>query len=353
MPNIELKNIHKSFGNNKVLKDISFKVEDGEYIILLGPSGCGKTTLLKTMAGLYKPDSGTVLQDGADVTDKQSQERNIGFFFQHYHLFPHMTVRQNVSYGLTIKGAKQEETEATVQEKLHLVGLQQWADKMPHELSGGMQQRVALARALAIGSKLLLLDEPLNALDAKIGTLLRKELKQMAKKYRLTVIHVTPNQEEAMELADRIILLKDGKIAQMGTDQEMYQHPTTSFSAYFIGASNFIKAEKIDQHTVRYRHKTFNVRQPVNEDIVILAIRCEKILFENHEHNTLEGVIETANFLGKTTRYEVNHKGRYLQVETSKHPELKPGCEVQLYLPPEDLIVFSPQQMLDDEITVI
>ncbi|MFH1125944.1 MAG: ABC transporter ATP-binding protein, partial [Candidatus Altiarchaeota archaeon] len=212
MPSIRLEGVWKKFGALRAIKDISFSVEDGEYAVVLGPSGCGKTTLLKTISGLYTPDSGRVLIDEVDVTYKPPEERGVGFFFQHYALFPHMTVRQNVGYSLEIRGLSRGEVDKVVDEKLEMVGLLDRAHNRPKELSGGMQQRVALARALATGSKLLLLDEPLNALDAKIAAILRKELREMVKKLGLTVIHVTPNQEEAIELAQKIILLKNGRV---------------------------------------------------------------------------------------------------------------------------------------------
>ncbi|MFH1055009.1 MAG: ABC transporter ATP-binding protein [Candidatus Altiarchaeota archaeon] len=352
MPAIEVKGLSKTFGGNRVLKDISFKVEDGEYVMVLGPSGCGKTTLLKVLAGLYHSDDGNVLIDGVDVTSKRPEERNIGFFFQHYSLFPHMTVRQNVGYSLNVRGVDENEIRKTVDEKLKLVGLSKWSDHLPYELSGGMQQRVALARVLAKGSKLLLLDEPLNALDAKIATLLRRELNKMADDMALTVIHVTPNQEEAMELGDKIILMNDGRIVQIGDDVEVYTQPNTPYAAYFIGESNFLRASRAGPHLVRYRHHLFAVKNEVQEDDVILAIRSEKIRFEHHDRNTLEGVIEAANFLGRATRYEVNNKGRHIHVETSKY-DLKVGDAVHVYFPPEDLMVYPAGEQIEDEITVI
>jgi ABC-type Fe3+/spermidine/putrescine transport system ATPase subunit len=353
MPSIEVRDLVKCFGPNRVLKSLSFSVQSGEYVIVLGPSGCGKTTLLKTIAGLYNPDEGKVLIDGIDVTSKPAEERGIGFFFQHYFLFPHMTVRENVAYGLTVRGLPEADISRIVDEKLKMVGLSEWASNLPRHLSGGMQQRVALARALATGSKLLLLDEPLNALDAKIGALLRRELKSMAEEFGLTVIHVTPNQEEALELADRIILMREGSIVQIGCDVDCYLHPNSPFAAHFIGESDFIKARRVDAHTVTYRGALFHVAGEVAEPEVILAIRCEKIRFERHERNTLSGTIESVNFLGKTTRYDVNDRGRNIHVETSKHPHLKVGDQVDLYLPPEDLMVFSAAQPLDEDITVI
>ena len=353
MPSVEVSGLYKGFGDNGVLKDINFKIAEGEYVVVLGPSGCGKTTLLKTMAGIYQPDSGSMMLDGEDITSVQPENRGIGFFFQHYSLFPHMTVEENVGYSLKVRGVGVDEVRRVVDEYVSLVGLRQWKKHMPHELSGGMQQRVALARALAKGSKLLLLDEPLNALDAKIASTLRKELKHIQKKMGLTVVHVTPNQGEAMELADRIIVLKDGRIIQDSRKNEVYLRPKTPFTAYFVGESNFLKARKVDAHTVRYRGKLFSVTDEIKDDEVLLAVRIEKVGFEHHERNTLEGVVESVNFLGRTTRYECNCSGRYVHAETSKHPNLKVGDMVSVHFPPDDLIVYPAGDEVDEEITVI
>ncbi|MBM3309292.1 MAG: ABC transporter ATP-binding protein [Candidatus Altiarchaeales archaeon] len=354
MPNIEVRGLCKSFGSHRVLKDVSFTVKNREYVVVLGSSGCGKTTLLKCIAGLYDVDSGSVFFDGVDYTDKRPEERNLGFFFQHYALFSHMTVRENVGYSLTARGLDKREIDKIVDENLSIVGLSSWSGNYPRELSGGMQQRAALARVLATKSKLLLLDEPLNALDSKIASILRSELKTLSKKFGWTVIHVTPNQEEALELADRIILIKDGVVEQVQSDVDSYLKPKTSYGAYFIGESNFLKAAVVDAHSVKYNGLMFSVSRDIGlEGDVLLAARPEKILFERHERNTLEGVIEAVHFLGKTTRYDINYKGKLVYVETSKHPKLKVGDSVELYFPPDDIMVYPLSQMPGDEVTVI
>jgi ABC-type Fe3+/spermidine/putrescine transport system ATPase subunit len=354
MPAVEVRDLCKSFGSHKVLKDISFTVKSGEYVVVLGSSGCGKTTLLKCIAGLHEVDSGSVFVDGVDYTGRRPEERNLGFFFQHYALFPHMTVRENVGYSLAVRGVDKSEVDNVVDERLSLVGLSSWACNYPSELSGGMQQRVALARVLATQSKVLLLDEPLNALDAKIASILRRELKELSKKFGWTVIHVTPSQEEALELADRIILIRDGVVEQVKSDVDSYLKPETPYAAYFIGESNFLKAAVVDMHTVKYNGLLFSVSQDVGfKGEVLLAIRSEKILFERHERNTLSGVVESVHFLGKTTRYDVNCKGKLVYVETSKHPRLKVGDAVELYFPPEDIMAYPSGQLLGDEVSVV
>ena len=353
MPSVEVRNLCKSFGDLKVLNNLSFKVEDGEYAVVLGLSGCGKTTLLKTMAGLLKPGSGEIFIDGLDVTSKPTEERGIGFFFQNYALFPHMTVYDNIAYGLRLRKVPEPEVKKKVEDKLSMVGLLEWGKNMPKELSGGMQQRVALARAISIESKLLLLDEPLNALDAKIGAILRLELVKMADELGLTVIHVTPNQAEAMEIADKMIIINDGRIAQIGSDVEVYTTPSNPFVAYFLGESNFLKASRTDFRTVKYGKNLFQLKEDVVDDEVLLAVKSEKVLFEKHDKNTLEGVVENVNFLGKTIRYEVAVTGGRVYVQTSKYPNLKASDRVSVYFPPEDILQFTSKQKLHENISVI
>ncbi|MCX6695243.1 MAG: ABC transporter ATP-binding protein [Candidatus Altiarchaeota archaeon] len=353
MPSIEVKGLCKSFGELNVLKDFSFRVEDGEYVVVLGSSGCGKTTLLRIIAGLLRPNSGQIMIDGVDVTALPPEARGIGFFFQNYALFPHMTVYDNVAYGLRLDGMGEEEIKEKVEEKLRMVGLLDWSQNLPKELSGGMQQRVALARALSVGSKVVLLDEPLNALDAKINAILRSELVRMAREFKLTVIHVTPNQEEAMEIADRVVIMRDGGIAQMGVDFEVYDNPKTPYVAYFLGETNFLKARKVGSNVVQHGKTLFELSADAPYDEVLLAIKSEKVLFERHERNTLEGVIDNINFLGKTMRYEVKIRDGFIYVHTSKHPELKACDKVHVYMQPSALRAFNGGERIDEEIEVI
>ena len=354
MPAIEARKLCKSFGKLDALRELSFRVEEGEYAVVLGPSGCGKTTLLRIIAGLVKPDSGSVLVGGADITATPPEERGIGFFFQNYALFPHLSVYDNVAYGLRMRGLAEDEIGRRVKEKLRMVGLLDWAGHLPRQLSGGMQQRVALARALSIESKLVLLDEPLNALDAKIGAILRMELVRMAKEMGLTVIHVTPNQEEAMEVADKVIVIKEGRVEQVGKDYETYNTPATPFVAYFLGETNFLKVRRAGPKAAQYGKDVFQTPCHLKDEEAVIAIKSEKVLFERREKNTLEGVIENVNFLGKTTRYEVRVPGGGMVfVETAKHPDLKACDRVYVHMPPGDMVVFSGKQMFDESINVI
>jgi ABC-type Fe3+/spermidine/putrescine transport system ATPase subunit len=242
MPNIHVKGVSKYFGSVKAVHEASLEIEDGEYVVLLGPSGCGKTTLLKMIAGILEPTAGSISIAGRDVTHVPPEDRGIGFVFQNYALFPHMSALDNAAYGLVARGEKAYKARRLALEMLGIVHLADRRDAMPKEMSGGMQQRLAVARALATGSKLVLLDEPMNALDAYIRAELRVELRRMAKKLDLTAIHVTHDQEEAMALADKIVIMRKGRVLQVGAPNDVYNHPSTPFVANFLGEANFLRA---------------------------------------------------------------------------------------------------------------
>jgi len=238
--NIAVRNIAKRFGNFVALDGISLDFTSGELVALLGPSGSGKTTLLRIIAGLEAPDAGQVLFDGEDASRHDVRSRQVGFVFQHYALFRHMTVFENVAFGLRVKPRKQRPTEAQIREKvhqlLHLVHLDGLAERTPPQLSGGQRQRVALARALAVEPKVLMLDEPFGALDAKVRKELRRWLRNLHDELHITSIFVTHDQEEALEVADRIILMNHGRLEQSGTPTEVYDHPANSFVYSFLGS---------------------------------------------------------------------------------------------------------------------
>ena len=240
---IQVKNIHKEFGSFTALNDISLDFPTGELVALLGPSGCGKTTLLRIIAGLEQADSGQVLLDGEDASSTHVRERQVGFVFQHYALFKHMTVFDNVAFGMRMKPRGQRVSEAKIRDKVHellnLVQLDWLADRFPSQLSGGQRQRIALARALAVEPRVLLLDEPFGALDAKVRKELRRWLRKLHDELHITSIFVTHDQEEALEVADRVVLMDHGKVEQIGTPEEVYRHPATPFVYGFLGAVNF------------------------------------------------------------------------------------------------------------------
>jgi sulfate transport system ATP-binding protein len=239
---IQVQNIHKAFGDFVALDNLSLDFPSGELVALLGPSGCGKTTLLRVIAGLEQADSGRVLLDGEDASDTHVRERQVGFVFQHYALFRHMTVFDNVAFGLRMKPRKQRPSEAEIRRKVHellqLVQLDWLADRYPAQLSGGQRQRIALARALAVEPRVLLLDEPFGALDAKVRKELRRWLRRLHDELHITSIFVTHDQEEALEVADRVVLMNHGRIEQVGSPDEVYRHPATSFVYGFLGSAN-------------------------------------------------------------------------------------------------------------------
>ncbi len=241
---IEIRNISKQFGEFRALRDVSLDIESGELVALLGPSGCGKTTLLRIIAGLETADHGSIAVSGQDATTKHVRERQVGFVFQHYALFRHMTVFENVAFGLRVKPRGQRPSEAQISQKVHdllkLVQLDWLADRFPAQLSGGQRQRIALARALAVEPKVLLLDEPFGALDAKVRKELRRWLRRLHDELHVTSIFVTHDQEEALEVADRVVVINQGRIEQVGTPQQVWEHPASPFVHGFLGDVNLI-----------------------------------------------------------------------------------------------------------------
>ncbi|WP_180682947.1 sulfate/molybdate ABC transporter ATP-binding protein [Tepidicella baoligensis] len=239
---IEIRNVNKHFGSFHALRNVNLDIDSGELLALLGPSGCGKTTLLRIIAGLETPDTGSILFSGADTTDVHVRDRNVGFVFQHYALFRHMTVFENVAFGLRVKPRGQRPSEAQIRQKvtdlLKLVQLDWIADRYPSQLSGGQRQRIALARALAVEPKVLLLDEPFGALDAKVRKELRRWLRRLHDELHVTSIFVTHDQEEALEVADRVVLMNQGNIEQVGTPQDVWEHPASPFVYGFLGDVN-------------------------------------------------------------------------------------------------------------------
>ena len=242
---IEIRHVTKHFGSFRALNDVSLDIASGELVALLGPSGCGKTTLLRIIAGLESADSGSILFSGADTTDVHVRERQVGFVFQHYALFRHMTVAENVAFGLRVKPRRERPSDAQIKAKVHellsLVQLDWLADRYPSQLSGGQRQRIALARALAVQPKVLLLDEPFGALDAKVRKELRRWLRRLHDELHVTSIFVTHDQEEALEVADRVVVMNKGHIEQVGTPQEVWEHPASPFVYGFLGDVNLFK----------------------------------------------------------------------------------------------------------------
>lgn len=310
MSYIEFKNINKSFGNNHVLKGIDLEVEKGELLTLLGPSGCGKSTLLRCLAGLEEVQEGTILLEGKDITHTDARLRNIGMVFQQYSLFPNMTVAQNLAFGLKIKKLSKEEIKKEVSDALSMVGLEEKANAYPAQLSGGQQQRVALARAIVTKPKVLLLDEPLSAIDAKLRKNLQIEIRRIQKELNITTIFVTHDQDEAMIMSDRICLLNEGHIEQIGAPIDIYTEPKTKFAAGFIGNYNVIEPEDFKKLTGEARE---------NEHAI--AIRPETIAItrekQNHENSyEFKGQVVESRSRGNVLRYIIDVNGIQVSADT-------------------------------------
>lgn len=311
MSYLSISNVSKIFGGVVAVEDFNLEVEKGEFISFLGPSGCGKTTTLRMIAGFELPTSGEVVLDSENITYKSPNERNVGMVFQSYALFPNMTVAQNIGFGLQVRKTPADEIQTTVKEMLGLIHLEKHAEKYPYQLSGGQQQRVALARALAINPRVLLLDEPLSALDAKIRVELRQEIRRIQQKMGITTIYVTHDQEEALSLSDRIVVMSQGHMEQVGTPSEIYNHPTTEFVASFVGQLNLLPVSEVDLKNgvcklngqlVRFDHS--EPRQI--SDKPRLAIRPEEFQFGQAEgRNLIQGRVEVVMFLGAVVRLRV------------------------------------------------
>ena len=305
---LRLQNITKSFGDTQVLRGISIDIRQGEFITFLGSSGCGKTTTLRIIAGLEEPDSGAVLLEGRDVTALAPNKRDVNTVFQSYALFPHMTVEQNVAYSLRLKKVPKEEQQRSAQELLELVQLAGYEKRMPSELSGGQRQRVAIARALAGRPRVLLLDEPLGALDLKLRKDMQNELKRIQKAMEITFVYVTHDQEEALAISDRIAVMKEGNIMQIGRPEEIYRKPANPFVANFIGVSNFVDCTVDGQDpkaaSVKL-HDGYSFQMPLRKPYsgeVILSARPEQLFFSEQG---IPGKINMSTFLGDFIQYEV------------------------------------------------
>lgn len=300
---LELKNIKKGFGETDVLNGITLSIKKGEFITFLGASGCGKTTTLRIIAGLEEPDSGTVFLDGKDVTSVPPNQRDVNTVFQNYALFPHLNVEANVGYGLKIKRVPKAEIKKKVTEILELVQLTGYEKRMPSELSGGQKQRVAIARALVNSPKLLLLDEPLGALDLKLRRTMQIELKRLQKKLGITFLYITHDQEEAINMSDRIVVMKDGRFEQIGTPDEIYNHPQTSYVADFVGNANVIsgvvqkvtetEAQVLIENQMMYAEPIVGIREGMK---VNLAVRRENLKVCTECKEGLEAVLEDKSF---------------------------------------------------------
>ncbi|MBN2239150.1 MAG: ABC transporter ATP-binding protein [Dehalococcoidales bacterium] len=303
---LQLKNISKSFDSLSVLEDLSLDIYKGELCCLLGPSGCGKTTLLKIINGLLDADSGTVVLGEQDITGLPPQKRNLGMVFQNYALFPHLNVHGNVAYGLHRRHISADEIKNKVNKALDMVRLPGYDNRRIYKLSGGQQQRVALARAIVIEPRVLLLDEPLSNLDARLRAEMRDEIRRIQTQLATTTVYVTHDQEEAMSIADRIVVMNKGVIEQVGTPFDIYENPSSPFVAGFIGNINFIPGEIVRDQLVIFG-KTYQVpgETVINSGKVTCAIRPERIILDSNTFSDIRGEIILVTYYGSTIRYNV------------------------------------------------
>jgi putative spermidine/putrescine transport system ATP-binding protein len=337
-------NLTRRFGATTALDRLSLEIAPGELVALLGPSGCGKTTALRVLAGFERPDVGRVLVDGKDVSHVPAQRRDMGMVFQSYSLFPNMNARDNVAFGLQIRHQRASRRRARAVELLDLVGLADHVSKYPHQLSGGQQQRVALARALAIEPRVLLLDEPLSALDAKVRAELRDQIRALQQRLAITTVFVTHDQEEAMSMADRVCVMFQGRVEQVATPSVLYSNPATPFVGQFVGVSSRLAVTRHgDQVEVLGRDV------PIRGDLsTVPSGELEALLRPEDLSVTIDptglGVVTHTSFLGATTRVGVGIGGAYLRIDvrSTEAQELVLGTRVDVSVNARDVLVTTP-----------
>ena len=351
---IHFENVVKKYGENVIIPGLSLDVREGEFFTLLGPSGCGKTTLLRMVAGFNSIEGGTIAFSGKVINDIAPNKRNIGMVFQNYAVFPHMTVRENVAFGLENRHLPKDEIKRRVDEILETVKITQYADRLPERLSGGQQQRVALARALVIRPDVLLMDEPLSNLDAKLRVEMRTVIKGIQRDVGITTVYVTHDQEEAMAVSDRIAVMSAGVIQHVGTPKNIYQRPANLFVSTFIGRSNVMKGEKMVVEDGRtyvvtksgYKAEFTNVRPECRKDQeVILSVRPEEFLLnKDHSAPGISATVDDCVFLGLNTHYFVHlESGEEVEIiqESSIDSILEKGTKIRLTLNTDKVNVFN------------
>ncbi|PAQ02575.1 MAG: ABC transporter ATP-binding protein [Mesorhizobium sp.] len=349
-PFLSIQHVRKSFGPTTVVQDFNLDVEPGEFVSFLGPSGCGKTTVLRMVAGFEEPSAGKIVVAGKDITRLKPNQRNVGMVFQAYALFPNLTVAQNIGFGLKVAGMPKADADRRVAEMLDLIKLPQMGDRYPYQLSGGQQQRIALARAIAPKPKLLLLDEPLSALDAKVRVSLREEIRSIQKRLGITTIFVTHDQEEALSISDRIAVMYSGKAEQVGTPFEIYNRPATKFVANFVGTLNVLEGTVTDAASGKVRVNTQEValKGKLNGsktgDKLSLALRPEAISLGRHpgRDSSLSGEIAEVHFLGSVIRVRVGIGGSTVSLDTFNSPAAPPpavGEKAEISFSSGDMLV--------------
>ena len=347
---LSLQSVSKRFGQNIVVHGFDLDVARGEFLSLLGPSGCGKTTVLRMIAGFEAPSAGTITIDGRDITHKRPAERNVGMVFQAYALFPNMNVADNIAFGMKIAGHSKTEIDARVQEMLALIKLPDLGSRYPYQLSGGQQQRVALARALAIKPQVLLLDEPLSALDAKIRVSLREEIRALQRALGITTIFVTHDQEEALSMSDRVVVMNEGRVEQIGTPPMIYNTPKTRFVASFVGTLNMMDAEMIDAASGVLAINGHHIRAAsgftAKNGACTIALRPEALHIGAAPtgSNSLPCRIEDIQFLGAIVRIKASCGAHTLSIDIFNQtggPNLTRGDAVNVHFSPDHLVILD------------
>ena len=351
MAYLELKNVSKAFSGADVVHDFSLDIEKGTLVSFLGPSGCGKTTTLRMIAGFEQLDEGTIQLDGSDITPVPPNRRDIGMVFQAYALFPNKTVRENISFGLRMKKTPKNDIRKKVDAVLEMVRLQETADRYPHQLSGGQQQRIALARALAVQPRVLLLDEPLSALDAEVRVALRGEIRRIQSELAITTVYVTHDQEEALSISDKVVVMNKGIIEQVGTPEEIYRAPQTRFVATFIGTANQFLGTASGKDTVACANLKLladGVKSFTEGQEVVALVRPENIQVQveqpqRSDWNIIPGVVETITFHGAITRLGVNVSGQRVvaDVTVANTKPVSLNQKIWLLFPPSSCQVMA------------
>ena len=347
---LSLHSVSKRFGQNVVVHGFDLDVARGEFLSLLGPSGCGKTTVLRMIAGFETPSSGNITINNQEITHKRPAERNVGMVFQAYALFPNMNVADNIAFGMKIAGHSKAEIDARVKEMLALIKLPDLGARYPYQLSGGQQQRVALARALAVKPQVLLLDEPLSALDAKIRVSLREEIRALQRELGITTIFVTHDQEEALSMSDRVVVMHEGRVEQIGTPAMIYNTPKTRFVASFVGTLNLFAADIVDatQGIVSlngHRLRAASGFAPKGPQCT-LALRPEALAMGDAPagHNSLPCSVDDVQFLGAIVRIKARCGDHTLSVDMfnqAGRPSLKPGDQMMVHFSPDNLVILD------------
>jgi ABC-type Fe3+/spermidine/putrescine transport system ATPase subunit len=353
---LKVDGVTKTFGKIVAVNDVNLDVNDGEYVAIVGPSGCGKSTLLKIVMGITHQDRGKIIVDDRDVSDLPPENRNLGFVFQNILLFPNMTAYQNIAYSPIVKDFNPLLRKQFVEEMFVFGKIDAWRDYLPAQISSrGIQQKISLVRALATGAKLLLLDEPLSSLDARVRISLRLEVRKIVKQLGITAIHVTHDQEEAMAIADRIVVMKKGSVVEVGTPEEVYMRPKNIFTAFFLGKGNFIPAKiisrKYKSSIAASEKMAFESESHLNlGENVVVFFRPENVIFERRGYNDYTGKIVEKRFIGRHVDYIIESNGvkvnsRLLRIDD---PSMEVNDVIDFHIEKEDIIVYKfPEEGLD------